>query len=212
MAPDRPLGASSGLRSPNANDWEPSMCGHPVLGMQDPRFMAAIGMESPKAIVLDIRFPTLPIAELNRHQAPANAITWAPHSSCHLCTAGDDCQGDFRGHRCLPPFALDLKRRCVAAACASSRSPQPEAPTCTQGMMFPCVVQASHSLCPDPPAHPSRAALIWDLGPGVAKREQGLDPILAYTAEKPINQLQWSSLQTEWLAICYDQKTQILRV
>lgn len=41
---------------------------------------------------MDIRFPTLPVAELQRHQAPVNALAWAPHSSCHICTAGDDSQ------------------------------------------------------------------------------------------------------------------------
>ena len=38
------------------------------------------------------RFPTLPVAELQRHTAPVNALAWAPHSSCHICTAGDDAQ------------------------------------------------------------------------------------------------------------------------
>ena len=41
---------------------------------------------------MDIRFPTLPVAELQRHQACVNALAWAPHSSCHICTAGDDSQ------------------------------------------------------------------------------------------------------------------------
>ncbi|KAL2939572.1 WD repeat-containing protein LWD1 [Bienertia sinuspersici] len=59
---------------------------------QDPRYMATIIMDSPKVVVLDIRFPTLPVVELQRHQASANAIAWAPHSSCHICTAGDDMQ------------------------------------------------------------------------------------------------------------------------
>ena len=45
-----------------------------------------------QAVILDIRFPTLPVAELQRHQAPVNALAWAPHSSCHICTAGDDAQ------------------------------------------------------------------------------------------------------------------------
>ena len=45
-----------------------------------------------QVVVLDIRFPTLPVAELQRHQAPVNALAWAPHSSCHICTAGDDAQ------------------------------------------------------------------------------------------------------------------------
>ena len=38
------------------------------------------------------RFPTLPVAELQRHTAPVNTLAWAPHSSCHICTAGDDAQ------------------------------------------------------------------------------------------------------------------------
>ena len=38
------------------------------------------------------RYPTLPVAELQRHQAPVNALAWAPHSSCHICSAGDDAQ------------------------------------------------------------------------------------------------------------------------
>lgn len=45
-----------------------------------------------RVVVLDIRFPTLPVAELSRHQACVNAVAWAPHSSCHICTAGDDRQ------------------------------------------------------------------------------------------------------------------------
>ncbi|KAG6481740.1 WD repeat-containing protein LWD1-like [Zingiber officinale] len=59
---------------------------------QDPRYMATIIMDSAKVVVLDIRFPTFPVVELHRHQASVNAIAWAPHSSCHICTAGDDSQ------------------------------------------------------------------------------------------------------------------------
>ena len=29
---------------------------------------------------------------LNNHRACVNGIAWAPHSSCHICTAGDDHQ------------------------------------------------------------------------------------------------------------------------
>jgi WD repeat-containing protein 68 len=57
---------------------------------QDPRFLATI-MQN-KVIVLDIRRPTLPLGELTRHQGPVNSISWAPHSSAHICTAGDDHQ------------------------------------------------------------------------------------------------------------------------
>lgn len=59
---------------------------------QDPRFMATILMDSCKVVILDIRYPTVPVAELERHQACVNAVAWAPHSSCHICTAGDDSQ------------------------------------------------------------------------------------------------------------------------
>ena len=89
---------------------------------QDPRYMATILMDSSKVVILDIRFPTLPVAELqvcrdvsapltlrlisdwHRHPLPStdvchfgwqscvNAVAWAPHSSCHICTAGDDSQ------------------------------------------------------------------------------------------------------------------------
>jgi len=59
---------------------------------RDPRYMATILMDSSKVVVLDIRFPTIPVAELQRHQASVNAIAWAPHSPSHICTAGDDCQ------------------------------------------------------------------------------------------------------------------------
>jgi WD40 repeat protein len=36
--------------------------------------------------------PKLPVVELQRHQASVNAIAWAPHSSCLICTAGEDFQ------------------------------------------------------------------------------------------------------------------------
>ena len=59
---------------------------------QDPRYMAVTAADSPAVAVLDIRFPAAPVAELARHNGAANALAWAPHSSCHMCTAGDDAQ------------------------------------------------------------------------------------------------------------------------
>ena len=38
------------------------------------------------------------------------------------------------------------------------------------------------------------------------------DPILAYTADSEINQLQWSKAHNDWCAIAYANKMQILRV
>jgi len=59
---------------------------------QDPNYLATITMDSNKVVVLDIRVPSLPAAKLEGHTQCVNALAWAPHSSCHICTAGDDTQ------------------------------------------------------------------------------------------------------------------------
>ncbi|WCJ19176.1 Transducin/WD40 repeat-like superfamily protein [Euphorbia peplus] len=59
---------------------------------QDLRYMATILMDSSKVVILDIRSPTLPVAELERHRGSVNAIAWAPQSCRHICSAGDDSQ------------------------------------------------------------------------------------------------------------------------
>ncbi|EPS57104.1 hypothetical protein M569_17720 [Genlisea aurea] len=57
---------------------------------QDLRYMATILMDSNKIVVLDIRSPSLPVAELDRHYSCVNAIAWAPQSCRHICSGGDD--------------------------------------------------------------------------------------------------------------------------
>uniref|UniRef100_A0A7R9U5K9 Peroxin-7 n=1 Tax=Pinguiococcus pyrenoidosus TaxID=172671 RepID=A0A7R9U5K9_9STRA len=111
---------------------------------QDPNYIATFMADSNKTIILDIRVPSLPVAELGAHHECVNAIAWAPHSSCHICTAADDVQ-----------------------------------------------------------------ALIWDLSVMPKPVE---DPILAYQADGQINQLQWSQVQPDWIAIAYNNKLQLLRV
>ncbi|GAM20711.1 hypothetical protein SAMD00019534_038870, partial [Acytostelium subglobosum LB1] len=59
---------------------------------QDPNFLATIQQDSPKVIILDIRVPSVPAAELEFHKSAVNGIAWAPHSSCHICTVSDDKQ------------------------------------------------------------------------------------------------------------------------
>uniref|UniRef100_A0A7S1UZE1 Uncharacterized protein n=1 Tax=Grammatophora oceanica TaxID=210454 RepID=A0A7S1UZE1_9STRA len=59
---------------------------------QDPNYLATFSFESRRTIILDIRVPSLPVAELGGHVGCVNAVAWAPHSSCHICTAGDDSQ------------------------------------------------------------------------------------------------------------------------
>ncbi|KVI09369.1 protein TRANSPARENT TESTA GLABRA 1 [Cynara cardunculus var. scolymus] len=69
---------------------------------QDLRYMATILMDSNKIVILDIRSPTMPVAELERHKGSVNAIAWAPASSRHICSAGDDSQALIWE---LPPVA-----------------------------------------------------------------------------------------------------------
>lgn len=57
---------------------------------QDPNYIATVLKNSPVTVILDIRKPATPVCELQAHRAPVNAVTWAPHSSVHLCSAGDD--------------------------------------------------------------------------------------------------------------------------
>eukprot|EP00794_Sanderia_malayensis_P006355 gene6355-7083_t len=111
---------------------------------QDANYLATFGLDSLEVIILDMRVPCTPVARLSNHRASVNGIAWAPHSSCHICTAGDDQQ-----------------------------------------------------------------ALIWDIQQMPSAIE---DPILAYTAEGEINQIQWASNQPDWIAICYGSHLEILRV
>ncbi|CAH9123396.1 unnamed protein product [Cuscuta epithymum] len=59
---------------------------------QDLRYMATILMDSNKIVILDIRSPAMPVAELERHNGSVNAIAWAPQSYRHICSGGDDGQ------------------------------------------------------------------------------------------------------------------------
>ncbi|VDP89173.1 unnamed protein product [Echinostoma caproni] len=111
---------------------------------QDTNYLATFAVDSVEVIILDLRVPCTPVARLNSHRAYVNGLAWAPHSSCHLCTASEDCQ-----------------------------------------------------------------ALIWDIQSMPRAIE---DPILAYTAAGEINQIQWSSTQPDWIAICYNSAMEILRV
>ena len=53
--------------------------------------MATIRLHDSSTVVLDCRAPNIPVAVLDGHKGSvANALAWAPHSSCHICTAGDD--------------------------------------------------------------------------------------------------------------------------
>jgi len=58
----------------------------------DENYLATFLMEQNQVVILDIRAPSVPVAELNGHTQCVNTAAWAPHSSCHICTGGDDHQ------------------------------------------------------------------------------------------------------------------------
>ena len=57
---------------------------------EDSNYLATVAMDSNEVILLDIRYPCIPVSRLGKHEGPINGIAWAPHSSCHICTASDD--------------------------------------------------------------------------------------------------------------------------
>jgi WD repeat-containing protein 68 len=70
--------------------------GKPLLRLgwnnQDNSYIATFEPDSNKVIILDVRVPMIPVCELEGHTDYVDAFSWAPHSSCHICTAGDDKQ------------------------------------------------------------------------------------------------------------------------
>ncbi|VDM19399.1 unnamed protein product [Wuchereria bancrofti] len=59
---------------------------------QESHYLATFAQDSAEVVIVDIRVPCNPLARLHNHRACVNGIAWAPHSSCHICTAGDDRQ------------------------------------------------------------------------------------------------------------------------
>jgi WD repeat-containing protein 68 len=58
----------------------------------DTNYAATFHLDGLTTIILDIRMPAVPVATLGGHVACINGAAWAPHSACHLCSAGDDYQ------------------------------------------------------------------------------------------------------------------------
>ena len=56
---------------------------------RDPNYVAVVQQDSNAIIILDIRVPAVPVFELNNgHTASVSSVSWAPHSSSHLCSGG----------------------------------------------------------------------------------------------------------------------------
>ncbi|SAM02945.1 hypothetical protein [Absidia glauca] len=69
----------------------------PLLRLQFNRInhdlLATFRMDSDTVQILDIRYPSAPVAELTRsHRSNVNCFSWSPNHPGHICTGGDDSQ------------------------------------------------------------------------------------------------------------------------
>lgn len=116
----------------------------------DTKFIATVGMDSNKVVILDIRFPTTPLMELTKHKASVNAISWAPGSRRQICSVGDDAR-----------------------------------------------------------------ALIWEVVDTGCRSETGggqVQPEMGYGSMAEINNVRWSPVELDWIAIAFTNKLQLLKV
>ena len=58
----------------------------------DAQYVAVLSMDSSVVVIVDLRYPSVPVARLCGHHNNVNCVDWAPHSAHHMCTAGDDSQ------------------------------------------------------------------------------------------------------------------------
>lgn len=66
-------------------------------------YLATFASDGTEVVVLDIRFPSVPVGVLkDAHTQPINSINWAPHSSTHLASAGEDCTANIWDLNDLP--------------------------------------------------------------------------------------------------------------
>ena len=76
--------------------------GTPLLRLSwnslDTNYIATFAADTNKAIVLDIRMPALPVAELGGHTAAVNGVVWAPLASGHFASFDRrKCKGPLNG-------------------------------------------------------------------------------------------------------------------
>ncbi|CCW64414.1 unnamed protein product [Phytomonas sp. EM1] len=68
---------------------------HPLLrvawNQQDANYISTFGIDGLHAVVIDVRYPTVPASLLSsRHQLPINGMAWSPQSAQNICTVGED--------------------------------------------------------------------------------------------------------------------------
>lgn len=158
--------------------------------------LACFGMDESKALILDMRSPGHPVAELLGHQAPLGAISWGsggdvPGTSGGgwIATCGDDSQ----------LLLYDLT------------SPLPEArPSSTRPSTRPSTTSRSgispNSYALSPPSTPSQARS----SPSPAHAAE-IMPVKGWTADAEINNLAFTD-SGEWVGCVSGQRMSVLKV
>lgn len=121
-------------------------------------------------------------------QTPLLRLDWNKEDNNYLATIKMDDAS---------VIILDIRAPAVPVAVLSNHE------ACVNGIAW-----APHSSTHMCTAADDKKALIWD----ISQMPKKCEPILAYDAEGPINQIKWSAAHPDWIAICYDQTLEVLRV
>lgn len=62
----------------------------------DQTYLATFSVDGTEVVVVDIRYPSVPVGSLKGiHTQPINSISWSPHSTTHLASAGEDSNANI---------------------------------------------------------------------------------------------------------------------
>lgn len=115
----------------------------PLLRVQwnpvDPNYLGTFALDSNKAVIMDIRMPSVPAAELSEHETPVAAMRWSPTSPSHLLTADDNTLrlwdlADYDKSP-LPKWSLEAASLATAQATVDTMSD----PVPVQNIFWPAV-------------------------------------------------------------------------
>lgn len=158
--------------------------------------LACFGMDNSKALILDMRSPGQPVAELVGHQAPLNAIAWGSGGTGEGTTGGgwiascaDDCQ----------VLLYDLTEPLPTAESRPSTRAQSRVPSNSKDAKSPGSYGINTSATPSRDQSPTPAGPV------------DIHPEKSWTASQEVNNLAFSD-DGEWIGCVSGSKLSMLRV
>ncbi|KAI9179295.1 hypothetical protein H9P43_005958 [Blastocladiella emersonii ATCC 22665] len=113
---------------------------------QDPNYLAVVAYESHTISVLDVRVPSVAVAELAGHTTCVNAVAWHPKNSGYLLSAGDDGRVLVWDVGAPTPARKPLAGAVNSATAATTATPT----AATSGSSAPAGPAAAATTSPDP--------------------------------------------------------------